>query len=132
MPPGLRKSGMPDSVLMPAPVNTTARFASASIRFRPATPLSFAMPATLAKAPTASKKAGSEARQSAQGQFGDPAGHLVEVAAQLLQPERQAEDPLDLGLGQPRGDPIAAQPGERLGIGLVGLAHRPLRRHHAA
>src|SRR5690242_3829253 len=25
MPPGLRKSGMPDSVLMPAPVKTTAR-----------------------------------------------------------------------------------------------------------
>src|SRR5438309_2210544 len=32
MPPGLRKSGMPDSVLMPAPVNTTTRFASASMR----------------------------------------------------------------------------------------------------
>src|SRR5262245_10653942 len=27
--PGLRKSGMPDSVLIPAPVNTTARCASA-------------------------------------------------------------------------------------------------------
>src|SRR2546430_1014650 len=29
MPPGLRKSGIPDSVLIPAPVNTTARRASA-------------------------------------------------------------------------------------------------------
>ena len=30
-PPGLRKSGMPDSVLTPAPVKTTMRFASAII-----------------------------------------------------------------------------------------------------
>ena len=35
MPPGLRKSGIPDSVLMPAPVNTTARRAfSTSARRR--------------------------------------------------------------------------------------------------
>ena len=33
MPPGLRKSGMPDSVLMPAPVKTTARL-EVSIRRR--------------------------------------------------------------------------------------------------
>src|SRR5881394_2317949 len=35
-PPGLRKSGMPDSVEMPAPVNTTTRAASAIIRARSA------------------------------------------------------------------------------------------------
>src|ERR1700716_229534 len=33
-PPGLRKSGMPDSVEMPAPVNTTMRRASAISRAR--------------------------------------------------------------------------------------------------
>ena len=32
-PPGLRKSGMPDSVLMPAPVNTTTRYASSMACF---------------------------------------------------------------------------------------------------
>ncbi len=31
-PPGLRKSGMPDSVLIPAPVNTTTRSARSSMR----------------------------------------------------------------------------------------------------
>src|SRR3954463_9195438 len=35
-PPGLRKSGMPDSVEMPAPVNTTRRRASAISRARSA------------------------------------------------------------------------------------------------
>src|SRR5215472_11975347 len=33
IPPGLRKSGIPDSVLMPAPVNTTARRAKSALRF---------------------------------------------------------------------------------------------------
>src|SRR5689334_3017897 len=32
MPPGLRKSGMPDSVLIPAPVKNTTRWASSIIR----------------------------------------------------------------------------------------------------
>jgi len=32
IPPGLRKSGIPDSVLMPAPVNTTARRARSITR----------------------------------------------------------------------------------------------------
>src|SRR5271165_6912887 len=36
IPPGLRKSGIPDSVLIPAPVNTTARRARAITRARPA------------------------------------------------------------------------------------------------
>src|SRR5262249_7555589 len=37
-PPGLRKSGMPDSVLIPAPVNTTARLlASKSVFSSPIT-----------------------------------------------------------------------------------------------
>jgi hypothetical protein len=38
MPPGLRKSGMPLSVLIPAPVKTTTRFASASRRLSSAVP----------------------------------------------------------------------------------------------
>src|SRR3954447_1468213 len=40
MPPGLRKSGIPDSVLMPAPVNTTARRDCSISRFSAATPVS--------------------------------------------------------------------------------------------
>src|SRR6266851_2861834 len=40
MPPGLRKSGIPDSVLIPAPVYTTARRASAISRPSAAIPLS--------------------------------------------------------------------------------------------
>src|SRR5438876_5583024 len=40
MPPGLRKSGIPDSVLIPASVNTTARRASAIRRAGAAIPLS--------------------------------------------------------------------------------------------
>src|SRR5579864_9545342 len=40
MPPGLRKSGIPDSVLMPAPVNTTTRVAPSISRFSAAVSLS--------------------------------------------------------------------------------------------
>src|SRR5215469_10893910 len=44
MPPGLRKSGIPDSVLMPAPVNTTARRDPAIARARAAISRSNGMP----------------------------------------------------------------------------------------
>src|SRR5690349_18792558 len=49
MPPGLRKSGMPDSVLMPAPVNTTARRATSIRRPRLASSPSLFMPNTVAR-----------------------------------------------------------------------------------
>src|SRR5215469_18463796 len=44
IPPGLRKSGIPDSVLIPAPVNTTARRARSMARVRWAISGSVAMP----------------------------------------------------------------------------------------
>src|SRR5215472_2332430 len=44
MPPGLRKSGIPDSVLMPAPVNTTARRDPSIARARSAISRSNGMP----------------------------------------------------------------------------------------
>ena len=46
MPPGLRKSGMPDSVLIPAPVKTTIRVASSIIRRSSAIPASMFPPRT--------------------------------------------------------------------------------------
>jgi hypothetical protein len=56
MPVGLRKSGMPDSVLMPAPVNTTARL-DAWIR-RPSAAMSRApsMPGTCRHGPSATSR----------------------------------------------------------------------------
>ena len=57
MPPGLRKSGIPDSVLMPAPVKTTARFARSISRARAAMPLSLFMAPTLANVPGRAKGA---------------------------------------------------------------------------
>src|ERR1051325_6808982 len=56
MPPGLRKSGIPDSVLMPAPVNTTTRRELSISRFSAAPPDSSLIPGTLAKLPDPAKR----------------------------------------------------------------------------
>src|SRR6185369_5852691 len=99
-PPGLRKSGTPDSVEMPAPVNTTMRRASAISRARSAREPASDMARSSPQAGGLRQGSGDERRQAA--------GHRMELGLGAI---RMAERAALLAVERPERRRLAEQVG---------------------